>query len=458
MLRLWNTATRRKEPFTPIKKNTVGLYTCGPTVYHFAHIGNIRSFLFSDVLRRTLELEGYRVKQVINITDVGHLEVGADIGEEKIEVAARRERKTVWQIADFYTKSFLADLKAVNIKRPTATPRATKYIREQIALVRELEKKGFTYRTSDGIYFDTAKFPQYGGFAGVRIAGQEAGARVEIGEKLNPTDFALWKFSPRGRKREMEWKSPWGVGFPGWHLECSAMSRALLGQPFDIHTGGADLAFPHHANEIAQSSAAYGKPLAHVWLHSEFVVLPGGAKMAKSERNFTTIGDLIRWGHDPLAYRYLVLNSHYRSPLTFSDEALNTAEQTLVGLRGALRDWPKPAGRPLSGYADRFLQALEDDLNIPQALAVMWEMIKSNDSPARKGATLLWMDRLLGLDLIKIVGRPFKIPPKIQKMLAAREKARVAKNFAAADEIRRKIEEAGYLIEDTPTGPRIRSV
>lgn len=458
MLRLWNTATRRKDSFAPIKKKTVGLYTCGPTVYHYAHIGNIRSFLLSDILWRTLELEGYSVKHVMNITDVGHLSTDADTGEEKIEAAARRERKTVFEIADFYTKSFLADLKAVNIKRPTALPRATKYIREQIALVRELEKKGLTYRTSDGIYFDTLKFKDYGKFAGSRLAGQKAGSRVLSGEKLNPTDFALWKFSPKGRKREMEWESPWGVGFPGWHLECSAMSRTLLGQPFDIHTGGVDLIFPHHTNEIAQSVAAYGTPLAHTWIHSEFVVLPGGEKMAKSDRNFTTIGDLIRWGIDPLAYRYLVLNSHYRSPLTYTSEALAAAEHALDGVREVVRDWPKPKGKPLSGYTDRFIEALEDDLNTPQALATVWNMIKSNDDPARKGATLLWFDRVLGLKLEDVVGKPIKVPAAVKKLIAGREAARARRDFSTADRLREKIATAGYSVEDTSSGSRIGQI
>ncbi|TAL20666.1 cysteine--tRNA ligase, partial [Patescibacteria group bacterium] len=318
MLRFYNTAARKIEEFAPRKK-TVGLYTCGPTVYHYAHIGNLRSFILSDILRRTLLYSGYRVKQVMNITDVGHLVSDADTGEEKIAAAARREGKTAWEVAEFYTQAFLADLKALNIKKPSALPRATEWIKEQIALVRLLEKKGFTYQTSDGIYFDSSKLSSYGALSGQRLEEREAGKRVALGEKKRPTDFALWKFSSSqgltshgGQtlkkrnltpKRDMEWKSPWGTGFPGWHTECSAMSRAFLGQPFDLHTGGIDLIFPHHTNEIAQSEAAYGRPLARFWLHGEFVVLGQEEKMAKSAGNIVTLGDIQKRGLEPLAFR-----------------------------------------------------------------------------------------------------------------------------------------------------------
>ena len=277
MIKFYNTLTKQKQDFVPQKGKTVRMYTCGPTVYDYAHIGNLRSFIFADILRRTLEFGGYKVNAVMNITDVGHLVSDADSGEDKLEVAKKREGKNAWEIAEFYTNAFFKDTTRLNIKKPNKIPRATKHIKEQIALICELEKKGYTYQISDGIYFDTARFSNYGALAGQKLEEKEAGARVEINnEKKNPWDFALWKFSPKGKKRDMEWKSPWGVGFPGWHIECSAMSRKYLGQPFDIHTGGIDHIAVHHTNEIAQSEAAYGVLLAKFWMHGDFLTVDNG--------------------------------------------------------------------------------------------------------------------------------------------------------------------------------------
>lgn len=489
MLRLYNTATRRGEEFVPLRKGRVGMYSCGPTVYHYAHLGNLRSFLFSDVLRRTLELIGYRVTQVMNITDVGHLVSNADEGEDKMVQGARREGKTAWDVANVYTKSFLNDLAALNIETPTKLPRATDYIKQQIALVVLLQKRGYTYRIEDGIYFDTTAFPAYASFAHLKLDDQRAGARVDVTGKKNPTDFALWKFSHPGgrsfvpvqddsaRRRDMEWDSPWGTGFPGWHLECSAMSRELLGQPFDIHTGGADHIPVHHTNEIAQSVAAYGRPLARYWMHNGFLVLPGGQKVSKSADNFETLGDIIRRGVDPLAYRLFVFGTHYRKPLTWSEEALQSAGNALDDLRDRLRDWPKPPpppGTPGGGkkkvffsasgrkgevkkgnVRDRFVSALSDDLNTPRALAAFFELAGRSRPAVQDSATIAWMDRALGLRLTDVLGRPLAVPSDVRKLIAAREAARAVKDFKKADAVRRKIEAVGFRVEDTPHGPRI---
>lgn len=455
MLRLYNTATRRIEDFRPVRGKTVRLYTCGPTVYDYAHIGNLRSFIFSDVLRRVLESCGFRVRAVMNITDVGHLVADGDTGEEKIELAARREGKSAWEVAQWYTDAFVRDIKKLNIKKPSVMPRATAHIKEQIALVRELEKKGFTYRVTDGIYFDTAKLPTYGALAGQKLEEKEPGARVEVNpEKRNPWDFALWKFSPKDRKREMEWDSPWGVGFPGWHVECSAMSRKYLGQPFDIHTGGVDHIPVHHTNEIAQSEVAYGAPLARWWMHGEFLLVDD-RRMGKSEGNLITLHEIERRGFDPLAYRYFVLGAHYRSKLNFTWEALAAAAHALSGLRDTVRDWARPR-IGCAEFEERFRQAVGDDLNTPQALAVLWELVKSDYPTHAKAASLLLFDRVLGFGLDRYVAKTLRVPRTVRALVASREAARQAKDFIRADELRKQIEHAGFLVEDTAEGPRVR--
>lgn len=465
-MQLYNTRTRQLEEFKPIRGKTVKMYSCGPTVYDWAHIGNLRSFIFADVLRRTLEFNRYHVKMVMNITDVGHLVGDIDSGEEKLEIAARREGKSAWEIAKFYTEAFLRDIERLGIKQPTVLSRATDHIKEQIALVRKLERKGYAYRTSDGIYFDTSRFPSYGALSGQRQEEKEAGARVEVNaEKHQPWDFALWKLSPTGRVREMEWESPWGKGFPGWHVECSAMSRKYLGQPFDIHTGGVDHIPIHHTNEVAQSEAAYGKPLANFWLHGEFLLVNEG-RMGKSEGNLITLDEVARRGFHPLAYRYFVLGAHYRSKLNFTWEALAGAQNALLNLYETVRAWPPPAQSRLApmlrsmgarGYRERFLSVLNNDLNTPEALAVLWELVKSKETPRRKAAAALWFDRVLGLGLEKYLGKPVEIPDDIKKLLDLREVARHAKDFERADELRRNIESRGFLIEDTPTGVKVRT-
>jgi len=330
-LKLYNTLSRKKEVFKPLKNKLVKLYTCGPTVYWYAHLGNLRTYIFEDILKRVLKYQGFKVIHLMNITDVGHLTSNQDIGEDKIEIAARKEKKSAWQIANFYTKKFKEDLKALNIIPPNLWAKATDYIKEQIDLIKILEKKGFTYKIEDGIYFDTSKLKTYGRLWPKKMK-IKAGARVEMVKgKKNPTDFALWKFSPKNIKRQMEWDSPWGKGFPGWHTECVAMAIKNLGINFDIHCGGVDHVLIHHTNEIAQSEAAFGKILARFWLHGEFLLLKEG-RMGKSEGNIITLADLKEKGFNPLAYRYLCLNSHYRSKLIFSWKALKGAQNALINL------------------------------------------------------------------------------------------------------------------------------
>ena len=342
-LYVYNTLTRQKEEFVPIRPGEVGLYTCGPTVYNFAHIGNLRTYLFEDVLKRVLAYNGYRVTHVMNITDVGHLTGDRDMGEDKMEKGAQREGRTAWDIAEFYTRAFKQDIARLNILDPSIWCKATDSIPEQIDLIRILEQKGFTYKTGDGIYFDTAKFPGYAALSSQNLDALQEGARVEKNPaKRNATDFALWKFSPAGAKRQMEWDAPWGVGFPGWHIECSAMSMQFLGEQLDIHCGGIDHVDIHHTNEIAQSEAATGKKFFNVWMHGAFLNIQGGKKMAKSEENFLTLDNaLIKRGIPPLAYRYAAFQTHYRKPMEYTDESIQAAKNGLEHLFNQVREVAK---------------------------------------------------------------------------------------------------------------------
>ncbi|MFH1142330.1 MAG: cysteine--tRNA ligase, partial [Candidatus Uhrbacteria bacterium] len=340
-IKLYNTLTRKKEVFKPIHQGKAGIYTCGPTVYWFAHIGNMMAYVVADILHRTLEYNGLKVKQVMNITDVGHLTGDEDEGEDKMIIAMRREGKSAYDIAGFYTTKFFQDIESLNVLPAAEYPRATDHIPDQIGLVKKLEEKGFTYRTDDGIYFDTSKLPDYGKLSRQSAKDKKAGVRVDLGQKKNPTDFALWKFSPKDEQREMEWDSPWGVGFPGWHLECSAMSVKYLGIPFDIHTGGIDHIAVHHENEIAQSSGAFDKLQANWWVHSEFLVIDEN-KMSKSLGNFCLLDDFKKKGFEPLAFRYFILGAHYRSQHNFTWKSLEAAQNGLNNLRDAVRDWDKP--------------------------------------------------------------------------------------------------------------------
>lgn len=461
MILLYNTFTRKKEAFKPLAQGHVSMYHCGPTVYNYAHIGNLRAYVFADTLRRMFEYEGYVVHQVINITDVGHLTSDEDAGEDKIEVGARREGKTAHDIATFYTEAFLKDIDMLNIKRAHEYPKATEHISEQIALIQKLEDGGHTYSTSDGVYFDTSTFPAYGKLAQLDIKGLKEGARIEKNqEKRNATDFALWKFSPKdGAKREQEWESPWGVGFPGWHIECSAMSMKYLGETFDIHTGGIDHIPVHHTNEIAQSESASGKQFVHYWMHSGFVNI-SDSRMAKSGDNFIRLKTLVEKGIDPLAYRYWLLTAHYTKTISFSEEAVRGAQTALEKLYAAISSY-EDGGSIDTSYQKKFAGIVSEDLNTPQAVALVWELVKDNSvSSADKKATLLDFDRVLGLDLAganKYMAKE-PIPKDIQKLAEDRESARKSGDFVRADEIRKKIADLGYDIRDTNIGFHITKV
>ena len=459
-LHLYNSLTRSKELFQPIKADQVGLYTCGPTVYNYAHTGNLRTYLFEDVLKRTLVYNGFEVNHVMNITDVGHLTGDRDMGHDKLEEGARREGKTAWEIAAFYTAAFQKDMAQLNILEPSVWCKATDTIPEQIDLIRALETKGFTYRTTDGIYFDTARFPGYTKLSHQNIEALQEGARVEINpEKRNATDFALWKFSPADVRRQMEWESPWGVGFPGWHIECSAMSMKYLGDQLDIHCGGTDHIDVHHTNEIAQSEAATGKPFFNFWMHGAFLIIAGGKKMAKSEGNFLTLENaFLKNRIDPLSYRYATFQTHYRKPMEYSREAMDGAANGIQHLRNQVRTLRDGAGGSEgqidAGLRDKFLKEINDDLNMPRAMAVVQEVLKSELAAEDKLATVFDFDRVLGLNLSRADKRD-ALPAAIEQMVAERTKARQERDFARSDELRDAIEARGYAVQDTPEGMKV---
>lgn len=454
---LYNTATHHKDEFLPQNPKQVTMYCCGPTVYNYAHIGNLRTYIFEDLLARTIRLH-YPLKHVMNVTDVGHLVSDQDDGEDKMEVGAAREGKSAWDIAKFYEEKFWADFDALNCTRPTVISRATQHIKEMIALVKTLEEKGYTYRTSDGIYYDTSKFDRYDALVGhARISGLQGGARVEMSnEKRNPTDFALWKFSPKDKKRQMEWDSPWGVGFPGWHIECSAMAMKYLGNTLDIHCGGIDHVTIHHTNEIAQSEAATGQKYVNYWVHGEFLILRSG-KMSKSGGTFVTLATLKEKSYDPLAYRYLCLTAHYRTQLEFTFESLDAAAKSLENLRALSRGVLAQAqGKEADcqAWKDKFAAAMEDDLNAPKALAVVWEGVRSVDMNAEQKLSFLrFADSILALDLFKEKKEePLALPQEVQTLLEERARARAAKDYKKSDELRDAIAKLGYVVKDTPKG------
>ena len=459
-LYLYNTLTRQKEAFVPIRPGEVGLYTCGPTVYNFAHIGNLRTYIFEDVLKRVLGFNGYTVRHVMNITDVGHLSGDRDMGEDKMEAGSRREGKTAWGIAEFYTQAFKQDIARLNILEPTVWCKATDSIPEQIDLIRILEEKGFTYRTRDGIYFDTARFPDYARLSSQNLEALQEGARVEKNpEKRNATDFALWKFSPPGSRRQMEWDSPWGVGFPGWHIECSAMSMKFLGEQLDIHCGGIDHIDIHHTNEIAQSEAATGRRFFNFWMHGTFLNIQGGKKMAKSEENFLTLENaLVKRGISPLAYRFAAFLTHYRKPMEYSDESILAAKNGLEHLRNQVREIAN-GGEPVTGEAssafrEKFREAVNDDLNMPRAMAIVQEMLKSDIPRSDKHATMLELDRVLGLNLDQVDERE-ELPAEVQQLVEDRRRARESKNWGESDRLRDAIQSMGYIVKDTRDGMKL---
>ena len=449
MLKLYNTLTRKKEEFVPIKKGKVGLYTCGPTVYWFGHAGNMRSYILADVLKRVLSYNRFDVKHIINVTDVGHLTSDADEGEDKMEVAAAKEGKTATEVSHFYFDAFRKDFLKLNLIEPSKWTWATDYIDEQIDMVKTLEKKGYTYLTSDGVYFDTSKFEDYGKLSNKNIEGLEGGKRIDLGGKKNVTDFALWKFSKKGEKRQQEWESPWGVGFPGWHIECSAMATKELGKQIDIHTGGEDNMPIHHENEIAQSECALGvKPWVKTWMHGGYLNVKGGKKMSKSSGKIMTISQLEEKGISPLAYRYFSFSAKYRKPLVWSEEALDGAVNSYKKLRNVclgLVDDKKTN----KDYLKKFQERIDDDLDMPGALAVLWKLVRDEKAEGRVGAVRK-MDEVFGLGLLDNV--EIKVPGDVKKLAEEREEARKGKDFVRSDELRDLILEKGFVVRDGEDG------
>jgi cysteinyl-tRNA synthetase len=485
-LRFFNTLGRRMEEFRPLRPGEVSLYTCGPTVWNSAHIGNLRTYVFEDLLVRTLRFFGYRVKRVMNITDVGHLTDDADQGEDKMIKGARERGLTVWEIAEFYTQAFFADLDALNVIRPDVTCRATEHIQTMIDLISRIEQAGFAYSAGGNLYFDVGRLPDYGKLTGQNLEELKAGARIEVdSNKRSPLDFVLWFTRSKFEHQAMLWDSPWGRGYPGWHIECSAMAMEYLGERIDLHCGGVDHIPVHHTNEIAQSEAVTGQRWVNVWLHGEFLVL-AREKMAKSAGNFLTLGALREQGYDPLDYRYLLLGAHYRSQLQFSIEALQGARMARRNLRdrlgrllseltpeqrsavaaaaegaagGAAGAVPQAAGGGQGDHLAAFAAHLAADLNVPQALADLWGVLRDERLPAMarvQGA--LALDRVLGLDLGKVepLGADVEVDEEVRALIQQREEARGRKEFARADQIRDSLRRRGIVLEDTPEGVRWR--
>ena len=455
-INLYDTYARETREFKPITDGHAGLYCCGPSVYNYAHIGNLRTYVFEDVLRRVLELNGYTVNHVVNITDVGHLVSDADDGEDKMAAGAKRTGKTAWEIAEIYTDAFLEDLQLLNIKMPTVLCKATDHIAEQLEAIKQIEAKGLTYTTEDGVYFDTSQDPEYGYLARLDREGLQAGARVQQGEKRNVTDFALWKFSPPDEQRQMEWESPWGKGFPGWHIECSAMAAKYLGPLFDIHCGGKDHIPIHHSNEIAQAQACYGTNLSNYWMHGYFLETDK-AKMSKSSGEFLRTASLVERGYDPLSYRFLCLLAHYRSDIMFSWENLDGATTALGRLREAYFDW-EDGGDISADYQQRFLACVNDDLNTSQAIALVWDLVKNKSvNSADKKATIDLFDQVLGLNLSDWQPAAEEaVPDEIVQLAEARQTARASKDWAAADAARDELAAKGYEVIDTPEGFQVK--
>lgn len=454
---LTNTLTNKKERFVPQNPYLVTLYSCGPTVYSRAHIGNLRPHVCADTLTRTLTHAGYHVRRVINITDVGHLVSNGDVGEDKIEVSAKQKGLSVKVMTERYTKLFLEDIEELNIHTKNILfPRATEYIHEQISLARDLEEKGFAYRTNDGLYFDTDRFVGYGKLSGTKGSDQQAGARVAVNtKKRHPSDFSLWKTTPRGVHRLQEWNSPWGRGAPGWHLECSSMVRSLLGVEIDIHTGGMDLAPVHHNNEIAQSEAASGRPFVHYWLHNAFLTMRGD-KISKSLGNVIYLSDIAKRGFHPLSLRYFFHQAHYRTPLSFSEDALVASADALTKLWRLSQTIKDASGEKeaKSESLKYFIYAIRDDLNTPKALGILWETLRDDDMDAKeKWGVLVAADTLLGLQIINppTIAKPVpetSLSDTVRALLASRDAAREAGDFTTADELRKKLIACGYRVED----------
>ena len=461
-MKFYNTMTREKEEFTPREGNTVRIYSCGPTVYSYAHIGNMRTYIFMDELRRALKRNGYTLLHAMNITDVGHLTSDGDSGEDKMSKAAKEQKKSPYEIAAHYTEVFLRDIDSLNIDRPELIPHATDNIPEMIEFVEGLWNKGFAYETSDGIYYDISKFPEYGRLSRLNLDEQQAGARVEVNEeKRHPADFAVWKKAPK--EHIMQWPSPWGMGYPGWHIECSAMGLKYLGEYIDIHTGGVDHIPVHHENEIAQSCGYLGHEAVRIWMHGEFMNVNGG-KMSKSLKNCYTLAELKEKGYSPLDFRYFCLNAHYHQKLNFTFEGMDSAKKSLSNLRAAVKKHKGGEGevneRMLAAFKNRFDEAVNDDLNIPKALGILWELAKVKTPSDAVYRLILDFDTITALDLDKepepeAVKEPEVDPvldAEVKEQIALRAQAKKEKNYAEADRIRRELAERGILLIDTPQG------
>ena len=459
---VYDTLAKEKKLFKPLHDDFARMYSCGPTVYDFDHIGHAWKYTVDDLLRRVLEYNNFSVNHVMNITDVGHLVSDADTGEDKIEKKAQESGKSAWDIARYYESIFLENKRLLNQIPPTTLCRATEHIPQMIDLVKKLEDMGATYTTSDGIYFDLSKFPYYGKLSGNSLDKLMAGARVEINsEKKSPLDFALWKFSKTAGKRAMEWNSPWGVGFPGWHIECSAMSMYYLGPQLDFHTGGEDNIFPHHECEIAQSELVTGKQFSQFWVHTRFLTVDG-EKMSKSKHNFFTLKEIIDKGLDPLALRYLFLGSHYRTGLNFTWQSLEAAQTSLNRIRGhvlrysqALLSSESQKSLLEDKFTKKFHQAVNDDLNMPVAISVVWEVIKSSLKDSEKLTTILAFDKVLGLKLDENTTPKTALPVQVTGLVAEREAAKRLNDWARSDALRNEITALGYTVEDTSGGQRV---
>ena len=453
MMKIYNTVTRRKEVLKTIKPGVVGIYSCGPTVYWNQHIGHMYAYTQWGVLVSFLRYIGYKVKWVMNITDVGHLTSDADTGEDKMEKGAAREGLSPWEIARKYEKQFVESLELFKIQKPDVLCRATDHIPEQIELAKRIETNGFAYKTETGLVFDTSKFKDYAGFANLKLEEMESGARVEVdSEKRNPWDFLLWVTNQPNHI--MKWESPWGVGFPGWHLECTAMSTKYLGETFDIHTGGIEHIGVHHTNEIAQGYGAFGHQTANYWIHNAWLTLKGGEKMSKSLGNGYTAEQLVEMGFDPLAHKYLVLTSHYRKGLEFSLESLKASQAALFKLRSLLSGWAD-GGEINNDYKNEFVEFLSNDLSTGEALALIWKLTKDETvGDEDKKATIFDFDRVLGLGLDKKIAEE-EVPQDILDLVKERKKAREEKNWGESDRLREVIKEKGYLVEDSQNSCKI---
>ena len=464
-IQLYNTLTKTKEDFKPIEGNTVRMYSCGPTVYSYAHIGNFRTYVFMDTLRRVLEYNGYELKHVMNITDVGHLESDADEGEDKMEKAARKENKDPYEIANFYTKIFLKDMEKLNIDKPEIITKATENISQMIDYVKEIIKNGYAYETSKGIYFDISKLDKYPVLSNRKLDDQIAGARVDVDtEKKNPYDFALWIKAPENHI--MKWESPWGLSYPGWHIECSAMGRKYLGDQFDIHTGGIDHIPTHHENEIAQSKGLTGKIPAKTWMHVEFLQVDGG-KMSKSLGNTYILDQLQEKGIEPLAYKLFCFTAHYRTKLNFTFDTALATQKALTRLReGFVKHQQGTENideQEIKEYENKFLETINDDLNMPAAMGIVWEIVRNEHKSNHFAELLLKFDKVLGLDLENSKkyleeSKNVELPEDIQDLIEKRKEARENKDWSLSDRIRDELKEKGYIVKDTKEGMTIEKV